>query len=953
MLKRSLDVASQETGCDSAQCTQDWLVGIDLGTSHTAVARSKLGMVADPDAPIDLFELQQLTRPGEVEALPLLPSVSYLSSAEEIALADCRLPWSKTEDSSEQGVRPILGTFARLLGAKSPGRLVTSAKSWLSLSGVDRMRPILPWHGLEGIPRISPLEASASYLRHICEAWNHANPDARLEFQDIVLTVPASFDEAARSLTIEAAALAGLGEVHLLEEPQAVCYDWLWRMRNEKEARILEGVRLVLVLDLGGGTLDLSLIAVDAQQDGGSPKLTRIAVGQHLMLGGDNLDHAVARMAVEKLRSQGHQIMPEEFPQWVEASRKAKEVFLGDEAPDHYRVTLLGSGGRLLGGARTVELERAEVVQQLLDGFFPLVQRDEFPQRRQSAVLDAGLPYAYDPGITRHVAAFLEDHRMAVCEALGGDLGSQTLPNALLLNGGTFKSQKLVQRILDQFYQWGARDLRLLANPRPETSVAYGAVAYAKARRGLSIRKIEGGAGRTVFLLMADRHGDLNQACCVLPRGSAEDEPVILEQQIFLLRVGVPVEFILAEALDGIRPAPGTVMPLSDFPHRILPPLHLTLGDQGDVSSERQVYLLASLSSIGTLELSCVDLEDPEKRWAIEFELRSRREIASKSETPGHPRLHEAAEIIRKVFGAKSKEADPKAPRRLRAELEKVLGPREEWDLALLRMLFGVLMEGSGNRRRSADHERQWLNLAGFCLRPGFGDTGDIDRIDRLFEVLGKSPQFVNEPKVWSEWWTFWRRISGGLDAARQYRIFEDIRPFLDPARLRIGNQSALAKKRSPEDLIRLAAVLERLPSEMKLELGRWLLLMIEKSPDSREIWWALGRLGSRVPLYGNLDQIIPARDIEPWVDRLLQCAFRENTDAAFAVAMMARVSGQVEYDLSSEIRNSVADALEASRMPNSWQQMVRALSQLTDADERRISGETLPPGLRLAHSEN
>lgn len=926
----------------------DWLVGIDLGTSHTVVASTALGRDPDPEAAIEIFPLEQLVRPGEVEALPLLPSVRYQSSREEMSPADLRLPWAEEPTDCQGPDRPILGELARSLGAKSPGRLVTSAKSWLSYAGAERMSPILPWHGSKGVSKVSPLEASAGYLRHILEAWNHAHPDAPLENQDVVLTVPASFDELARTLTLEAAKLAGFEGVHLLEEPQAVCYDWLWRTRHEKE-RSIEGLRLILVVDLGGGTLDLSLLSVAASTRDREARFTRIAVGQHLMLGGDNLDLAVAHLAMEKLRLKGESPLPEEFPQWVELSRKAKEILLCDEAPDHHTMTLLGRGGRLLSGAKSIELDRQEVVEALLDGFFPTVALNAFPEKRRSAFLEMGLPYVADPRITSHIAAFLHDHQAAVSEALGIQGEPCPLPDALLLNGGIFKSRRVTERLLEQFRFWGAFELRLLPNPRPETSVAHGAVAYGKARRALGIRKIGGGAARTVFLLMPGPDGDLNQACCLLPRGSEEDHPIPLEGRSFILKIGIPVEFILAEALDDLHPAPGTLIPLSQCPHRILPPLRLTLHDELASSVERQVVLEARLSGVGTVELNCVDVENPEQRWRIEFELRSRAGGIQALKPSDHPGLHEAEEMIRRVFGAKSRDADPKAAKRLRGELERILGPRDHWDLSLLRALSRVLMEGFSNRRRSLDHERLWLNLAGFCLRPGYGDPKDPEILEGLIGIFEKGPQFVNESQIWSEWWTFWRRLAGGLGEAAQKLVFEGIRPYLDPSRLRLGNQAALAKKRSPEDLIRLVAVLERLPVKVKLEVGQWILARLDRPAEPKVLWWALGRIGSRVPLYGSSFEIIPAHDILCWVDRLLKYQLRDHPDAGFALALLTRCSGDPDHDFSDEIRFRVADALLGAKMPPSWQAMVRERSDLSDADEKRVSGESLPPGLRLA----
>ncbi len=484
-----------------------YLVGIDLGTTHTVVAYSgSSGTGGEPR--IELFPLEQLVKPGEVAALPLLPSVRYQASLDELAEADVALPWAATATASDY--RPVLGEWARRLGAKSPGRLIASAKSWLSHPAADRTAPILPWGAPEGIPKISPVEASASYLRHVREAWNSHHPEAPLEAQELVVTVPASFDEASRALTLEASRLAGLPRLKLLEEPQAVCYDWLWQHRHTLQQQ-LATTRLLLVVDLGGGTLDLTLIKVDPGAD--EPKLTRIAVGNHLMLGGDNIDLALAHLAEGRLFDEDRRLSAAELSQLVEQCRVAKERLLVDDAPESVGVTLLGSGSRLIGSARSTELRRDETRALVLEGFFPVIGITDLPERKRSGVVEFGLPYVADPAITRHLAAFLGEHRHVAREAVG-DAVDIPVPDALLLNGGVFRSPLVVRRLVDQLTAWGGVQPRLLENDRPDLAVAHGAVAYGLARRGQAVQRIAGGAARSIFLRVDDAEGTAP------PRGS-------------------------------------------------------------------------------------------------------------------------------------------------------------------------------------------------------------------------------------------------------------------------------------------------------------------------------------------------------------------------------------------------------------------------------------------------
>ncbi|MCW5639208.1 MAG: Hsp70 family protein, partial [Rubrivivax sp.] len=456
-----------------------WTVGIDLGTTHTVVAYAPAaGRVAD--ATVKLFEIEQLVAPGEVAARPLLPSLRYHPAPGELNAADLVLPWGAPADGA------VIGALARQLGAQVPGRLVASAKSWLSHAAVDRLAPILPWGAADEVPKVSPVAASASYLAHLRAAWNQRFPKAPLEQQELVLTVPASFDDAARALTLQAAhqagltglpGQAGLPRLRLLEEPQAALHDWLLRHRRTLAAELAD-TQLVLVCDVGGGTTDLSLVrVVHAGGAGGEPRLERFAVGRHLMLGGDNMDLALAHLAESRLApadAASKRLSAAALAQLVERCRGAKERLLAADAPDRATVTLLAAGARLIGGARSAELTRDEVERLVVDGFFPQGAADDLPRRERSGagLVAFGLPYASDPAVTRHIAAFLHQH------------ASAGWPDAVLLNGGVFRGARIAQRLLATLAQWRGAPLKLLANADPDTAVARGAVAYALARRG-------------------------------------------------------------------------------------------------------------------------------------------------------------------------------------------------------------------------------------------------------------------------------------------------------------------------------------------------------------------------------------------------------------------------------------------------------------------------------------
>ena len=916
-----------------------YLVGIDLGTTHTVVAYADTAQTEN--LKIEIFTIAQLTGSGEITPLPLLPSVYYQPAAGEMAEADTRLPWHETCDDT----RPVIGELARLLGSKTHGRTITSAKSWLSHGAVDRNAPILPWGAAENVAKISPIEASASYLAHVREAWNREFPAFPLERQEIVVTVPASFDEAARSLTLAAAGLAGLGDIRLLEEPQAACYDWVWCHQNSLAAD-LEGVRLLLVVDVGGGTTDLTLIKVEA--NGKEPKLTRIGVGDHLMLGGDNLDLALAHTVEQHLASD-RRLRAAELSQVVEQCRLAKENLLGDAAPATASITVLGGGAQLIGGARFTELDRDSVRKILLEGFFPLCGLADLPERKRSAVVEFGLPYAPDPAISKHLAAFLNQHRLAMSEALSNE--TMPMPDAVLLNGGMFLSPIISNRLLQLLQAWrNGLALKHLRNDRPDQAVAHGAVAYGLSRRGLAVRKIGGGSARSYFLLLDTASDAARQGICLLPRGSEEGYEVLLSGRSFALTLGIPVRFHLVSSVADTHWKPGDLVAIEEGQFVPLPPLAVAFDrETGQTHEEVTVQLAASLTEIGTLKIQCADASDSLRRWDVEFQLRQPHPYPQNISPHGtHPKTAEAVELIQRVFGKKTRAIDAKNVKGLRAELEKLLGKRESWETPLLRELFAALLEGLPHRRRSDAHERVWLSLTGYCLRPGFGYPLDEWRVEQIWAIYDLGLQHQTESQNWAEWWTLWRRIAGGLNADAQNRLFAVLADFINPDKAKRGNLPTLSKKRGYEDMLRLAAVLERLPLADKTALGSWLLSRLGKSSEPAEVGWALGRVGARIPFHGGIEGVVARETAEEWLTALLEFDWKKTATAGFAATLLARMTGDRERDISPDKRAKIMERLRVAKAPESWLVMVREFKELDKADEKRIFGEALPPGLKL-----
>jgi len=912
-----------------------YVVGIDLGTTHTVVAYAD---TAEAGVRILDFAIPQQIAPGEVASRPLLASARFHAAGSELPELARELA-APDVDGETIDATVVVGEGALALGAKSPSRLVTSAKSWLSHAAVDRHAAILPWGSPDDIAKTSPVDASASYLRRVRNAWDVAFPSHPLATQEVVLTVPASFDEVARNLTLDAAVRAGLGPVRLVEEPTAAFHGFLDRRRDGLEAA-LDGVRLVLVADVGGGTTDLTLIRVEARENG--PRLTRIAVGDHLMLGGDNVDHALAHLLEGRL-SPNAPLGPARHLELVQRARQAKELLLGRTPPESARVSVLGSGSRLIGGTLVCDLERAEVERQFVDGFFPEVDAQSRPAHRRSGLVGLGLPYVADPAITRHLVAFLARHERLVREALGVSDGPLPIPDAVLFNGGMFHSPLARARVLDTLTALAGRKVRALEGDEPDRAVAHGAAAYGLSRRGVGVR-VFGGSSRSFFLRLDE------QLVCVLPRGSEEGESITLPRRSFSLKLGKPVSFRIVSTTADVRyVAPGDVEAFDAERYDELPPIAAVLGSAGE-SGEVRVELSAGLTEVGTLELSLVAVGDG-RRFKLEFQTRGKpggAEAEVARITKLHPRFAEAVAEIRAVYGKASSDANPRDVKRLRIELERILGPRETWDTPLLRELFAALLAGLKNRRRSADHERVYLNLIGYCLRPGFGFPLDAWRVAQLAPIVEQEIQFVAEPHNWSELWTAMRRIAGGLPPELQEKLADKLEPALEPKGTRPKAKASGPKRLGVDEMTALVGALEHLAPERKTRLGNLLVERIRREGESPRAFWSLSRLGARVPVYGSAHRVVPRDVAAAWLELCLAPERASSEQALFAAVSLARVSGDRARDLEPGLRERVATRLASRPDGAHLVALVREATRLDAADERRVFGDSLPPGLRL-----
>ncbi|VXC68821.1 Hsp70 family protein [Massilia sp. 9I] len=604
-----------------------YAIGIDLGTTHSALSYVDL-QASDGEKTVDgVLPVPQLTAPGTVEALPLLPSFLYLPHPDELAPGETALPWS----AGGEGF--VAGEMARSRGATTPIRLVSSAKSWLSHPSVDRRAAILPHDAPEEVTRVSPLEASTRYLAHLRQAWNAAHPDARFEEQQVTVTIPASFDPGARELTAEAARNAGFAPT-LLEEPQAALYSWIQGSKGAWRKQVKAG-DIVLVVDVGGGTSDFSLIAI-LERDG-TLEPHRVAVGDHILLGGDNMDLALAHFVARKLQAGGTQLDSWQMRALTYGCRSAKEHLLADANATVWPIVVPSRGSKLIGGSIRTELTRDEVTAFITDGFFPRVEATARPATRTRAGLtQVGLPYAQDAAITKHLAAFLARQAGATAELEGFGRAvnpehSFLHPSAVLFNGGVFKSAILAQRVMDTINDWlymeGAEPARMLEGADLDLAVARGAAYFSYARRGGGVR-IRGGTARSYYVGVESSMPAIPgmeppiEALCVAPFGMEEGSELELPGQEFGLVVGEPVTFRFFGSTTRRQDRIGEVLEFWG-PDELqeMNEIQATLPGEGRVAGDVvQVKLHALATDAGTLELAAVARDG--QRWKIEFDVR-------------------------------------------------------------------------------------------------------------------------------------------------------------------------------------------------------------------------------------------------------------------------------------------------------------------------------------------
>lgn len=968
-------------------------VGIDLGTSNCALSYVDL---RDKGAPSRILDVPQWSAADRMDVSRLLPSFAYYPPS---------APKAAGAPSAWEG-RQVVGIWARDVSVQDPGRVIASAKSWLAHAGVDRRARLLPW-GSREIPekeKLSPVEASALYLGYLRAVWDEAmaGEDGRgaLIRQHVTLTVPASFDQAAQKLTLEAAALAGFpAQVRLLEEPQAAFHAWLERHPEAGALQAALGAdreepgggaypspasaassptsspsvgageppaRRVLVCDIGGGTTDFSLFAVVFRADGGS-QIRREAVSDHILLGGDNIDLALAHL-LEAQVTGGDRLEPGAWQRLVAESRSLKERALGEEAvrerllhasrtgavvdavagapdgggsaPDRvFRVGISGAGGNLFAQARTAEITAGKIGTLVDEGFFPLVEAGDRP-RQSGGLREMGLPYAADTAVTRHLARFLSV----------GSIGSDPI-HAVLFNGGALTPHYLQRRLLDLVGRWqGGKAPVALENRELDLAVARGAACHGR-DLALGLRsRISGGAARSYYLeaaapaASADRK-DALYLLCILPLGTETEQLQRIEKLDLRLRLNAPVEFRLYEASRRPGDRAGNILRHIPGEFRELPPLRTVARlDAARAAAlegaETPVSIHARLDALGLLQVHLVSAHrriHPPEKWELQFEMRAVQEAQDQAEAPAPVEEKLPPETRDRASALLTSPFGPGVLRRL----EDVIGRKKAaWPRAWLRQLWEPLHSGMFRRDLSPEYETAWLNAAGFLLRPGFGVVLDDYRMDQLWQVHALGPAHPRSKGVRDQYWLMWRRVAGGLGAERQQALLSEAIPLLEnPAK-------------ASEEAAGMVGSFERLSLADKERVLDLLLRIIDgrRGQHLAHYFGALGRLLTRVPLYGGEEGVLAPSAVERTFAFFSAWDWSDPRNASLAVlfSQASRVTGRRSVDLPEPLRHAVAEKLREAGAQGRLIRPVLEFQPVEREDLDQLFGEPLPLGLAI-----
>ncbi len=913
-----------------------FIVGIDLGTTNIAIFYID---TEKKNIRIKPFLIPQFIGLGEFDHLPLLPSFCYFPIDNEISQKSFKLPW-------DGDCEILLGKFARDYGIETPNRLISSSKSWLANSGVDRTKPILPWGSNLEDKQKSPLEVTTFFISYIKQAWNatfgnkvdQLGSRCTLEEQQVIITIPASFDETARELTIEAARLANINNLLLVEEPLAAFYAWLSNNKATWQKKI-KPKQKILVIDIGGGTTDFSMIETDK-----NCVFHRYAVGDHLLLGGDNIDMALAKQLENQWKSE---LTNHDWLMLCQLCRDAKESLLSTEK-EHVDITLLKSGGSVLGNLESFVLLKKDLMDLIFNGFFPKIQRNSTLSMKQSGIRKMGLPYTSNPAITEHLLQFLRYAARATNFTNNNEIEknlSLVCPNYVVFNGGCLIPISIRQHILDILSSWfpDKQPPVELEGCDYSLAVANGAAYHGLVKSGKGIN-VRGGLTRSYFFEIAEAN-NINKLICIISRETDENIDVLLPTELELF-TNKKVVFNLYSSSVRLNDKLGDVIDNYDEVSMVAPLIAvIQFGNMNE--TKLKVQLSSKFTEIGTLELN-LHSQATNHKWPLKFDLRSIQK--SESNKDGRTdqiiiddnKILEALEYLITLFT--SQPSDLKTVvRRLEEQLEL---KKDNWPLFIVRKIVDTLFDLVTYRKLSTQHESKWLNLMGYCLRPGFGDAEDQLRLRKLWKLWFEGIYHKRDTQSVAEWWIMWRRVASGLKSGHHTAIGNELIKKLCPkdtyrVNIREGQQ---VKK----EMWNCLASLEFLPIKLKIKVGSILMDRLNKM-EPYELW-LIGRIGGRQLFHVSSNSIIPSKIVTKWIDQLMSESFPNEAQrmCMFACSRLAKITGDRFIDVSPEVRKNVLNYINRNKGPKNW--LVQVQSKIEDSldDVSQVLADPLPLGLSI-----
>ncbi len=894
-------------------------VGIDLGTTNCVIAAIDLKNNHGSYPEVITIPIVQRTDEESIGETNKLPSFLFYPTQ------------NQRESLPQFGLDSegwVIGMAAQTLGRKISGRLITSAKSWMCHNRADKKSSILPWGGSDDVEKISPIKATELILKHLKYSWDQSEigKDAPLEHQILTITLPASFDQAARELTLEACANAGMSHAKLLEEPQAAFYNWI-SLRKGRWEEALGSSRKVLVCDIGGGTSDFSL--VECFEEEGSFKFNRVAVGDHLLLGGDNMDLGLAHLAESKISSSKKSLNQSQWLLLSQLTRHAKETLLSDSEESEIKIRLPGSGTKVIGGLRQTTINKDEVEGMILNGFFNDLNYSNYQSRKNSGIKELGLPYEQEPAITWHILDFIKRHESEV-----------SFPDAILFNGGALEPDSIRERILEVLKKNGPNDnnIRILESDSLADAVARGAAFYgfSSNRGGVKI----GGGVPVAFYLGFQKDG-VDSQVCIIPKGTEAHEKVCLDIPGLEVKTNTPVSFPLFQSDTYPLDETGQVR-------------NLEIDATGDLKTQVKfgksfekmvpVDIEGEVSELDTLNLT-LKSENTDHHWKLEFDLRSNK--TESQDTIEQQDNKETNKIQFEINDAWIEGFFNTQKGGLVKSLEKEFElKRQDMSIPTIRQIADSLLNKSDLHKKNPKEEARWLNACSYCIRPGFGHPSDENRRNKIWSLFKNGPNASNDTSAKIEWAILWRRCAPGLESGRQNDLYQRNKRSLTDKK---GNP---VFKAEGAEFWRLMASLEHIPVKDKEKMGSLLITQLQNNPSAHIelMLWAISRFGARLPMQASIENIVSPKCAQTWTRSLLKLKQYLGKGLENTLVELCRKTDERSIDVDTSCTEEVIHFFEQYKEDHAQKvcEPLLEYAQREVFEQSQMLGENLPVGLQL-----